>query len=207
MEAEWQADRSLLRELIHSRADLSLKQIAAQIGRSYSWAKKWAKRLSLAPPEDLEVLHSRSRARKTPAPAWDPLVLRRVEQIRLFPPEGLQRTPGRHQPFCITCLAMSSCASEVVACPARHEPSGSSCTGWACWPKSQRGSTSRFRCASRWKRCRSISKMPVPSRLIPAAKASNNMSWRFAILWTREPRSCFQPRCMTISMPQRLWRR
>ncbi len=94
MEAEWQADRSLLRELIRSRPDLSLKQIAAQIGRSYSWAKKWAKRLALAPPDDLEVLHSRSRARKTPAPAWDPLVLRRVEQIRLFPPEGLQRTPG-----------------------------------------------------------------------------------------------------------------
>jgi transposase InsO family protein len=94
MEAEWQADRSLLRGLIHTRPDLSLKQIAAQIGRSYSWAKKWAKRLAQAPPEDLEVLHSRSRARKTPAPSWDPLVLRRVEQIRLLPPEGLQRTPG-----------------------------------------------------------------------------------------------------------------
>ena len=40
------------------------------------------------------MLHSRSRARKTPAPAWDPLILRCVEQIRLFPPEGLQRTPG-----------------------------------------------------------------------------------------------------------------
>ena len=94
MEAQWQADRSRLRELIHSRPDLSLKQITAQIGRSYSWAKKWAKRLAAAPPEDLEVLHSRSRARKTPPPGWDPLVLRRIEQIRLFPPEGLQRTPG-----------------------------------------------------------------------------------------------------------------
>ena len=94
MEAQWQADRSRLRELIHSRPDLSLKQITAQIGRSYSWAKKWAKRLAAAPPEDLEVLHSRSRARKTPPPGSYPLVLRRIEQIRLFPPEGLQRTPG-----------------------------------------------------------------------------------------------------------------
>src|SRR5215469_17441791 len=94
MEAEWQTDRSLLRDLIRTRPDLSLKQIAAQIGRSYSWAKKWAKRLAQAPPEDLAVLHSRSRARKTPAACWDPLVLRRVEQIRLWPPEGLQRTPG-----------------------------------------------------------------------------------------------------------------
>src|SRR5262245_17351396 len=94
MEAEWQADRALLRDLIRTRPDLSLKQIAARIGRSYSWAKEWARRLATAPPDDLEVLHSRSRARKTPAPGWDPLVLRRVEQIRLFPPEGLQRSPG-----------------------------------------------------------------------------------------------------------------
>src|SRR5690348_14105205 len=94
MEAQWQADRSLLRDLIRTRRDLSLKQIAAQIGRSYSWAKKWANRLTQAPPEDLEVLHSHSRARKTPAASWDPLVLRRVEQIRLLPPEGLQRLPG-----------------------------------------------------------------------------------------------------------------
>ena len=94
MEAQWQADRSLLRDLLRTRPDLSLKQIAARIGRSYSWAKKWARRLAAAPPEDLEVLHSRSRARKRPPPGWDPLVLRRIEQIRLFPPEGLQRTPG-----------------------------------------------------------------------------------------------------------------
>ncbi len=94
MEAEWQADRSALRDLLHTRPDVSLKQMAMQLGRSYSWAKRWAKRLSGAPPDDLEVLHSHSRARKTPPPGWDPLVLRRIEQIRLFPPEGLQRTPG-----------------------------------------------------------------------------------------------------------------
>lgn len=83
MEAEWQADRSFLRELIRTRPDLSLKQIAVRVGRSYSWAKKWARRLATAPPEDLAILHSRSRARKTPPSGWDPLVLRRVEQIRL----------------------------------------------------------------------------------------------------------------------------
>lgn len=94
MEAEWQTDRSALRDLIHSRPDLSLKQIAAQLGRSYSWGKRWAKRFAAAPPDDLEVLRSHSRARKTPFPDWDPLVLQRIEQIRLFPPEGLQRTPG-----------------------------------------------------------------------------------------------------------------
>lgn len=94
MEAQWQADRSALRELLHTRPDLTLKQMAALLGRSYDWARKWAKRLATAPPDDVPVLSSQSRARKTPPPIWDSLVLRRIEQIRLHPPEGLQRTPG-----------------------------------------------------------------------------------------------------------------
>ena len=94
MEAQWQADRSALRDLLQSRADLSLKAMAARVGRSYSWARKWAKRLAAAPPDDLAVLVSHSRAHRAPYPSWDPLVLRRLEQIRLVPPEGLQRTPG-----------------------------------------------------------------------------------------------------------------
>src|SRR5258708_27166450 len=94
MEAEWQADRSALRDLLHTRPDLSLKEIARRLKRSYSWAKDWAKRLAAAPPDNLELLLPRSRARHTQPPDWDPLVLQRIEQMRLFPPEGLQRTPG-----------------------------------------------------------------------------------------------------------------
>src|SRR5579859_7194788 len=94
MEAQWQADRSALRDWLQTRPDLTLKDIATRIGRSYSWVKKWAKRLAAAPANDLAVLCSRSRAHKTPYPTWDPLVLARVEQIWLLPPEGLQRTPG-----------------------------------------------------------------------------------------------------------------
>src|SRR5258708_37531018 len=94
MEAEWQADRSALRDLLYTRPDLSLKEIARRLKRSYTWAKDWARRLAAAPVDDLDVLHSRSRARRTPPDDWDPLVLRRIEPMRLFPPEGLQRTPG-----------------------------------------------------------------------------------------------------------------
>ena len=94
MEAQWQADRSALRELLRSRPDLSLKQIAVLVGRSYDWTRKWAKRLNAAPAHDVHVLISQSRARKTLPPTWDPLVLRRLEQLRLHPPEGLRRTPG-----------------------------------------------------------------------------------------------------------------
>ncbi len=90
-----QADRAALRELLRTRPDLSLKDIAHRLHRSYTWAKDWAKRLASAPPDDLDVLHSRSRARSTPQPEWDALVLRRLEQMRLFPPEGLQRTPAQ----------------------------------------------------------------------------------------------------------------
>jgi transposase InsO family protein len=94
MEAQWQADRSALRDLLQTRPDLTLKEMAKRVGRSYGWAKKWAKRLSAASPDDLAVLVSHSRAHKTPYPTWDALVKRRIEQIRLLPPEGLQRTPG-----------------------------------------------------------------------------------------------------------------
>ncbi len=94
MEAQWQADRSAFRDLLSTRPDLTLKDMAQRLGRSYSWAKKWVKRLAQASADDVSVLHSQSRARHTPFPAWDPLVLTRIEQIRLLPPEGLQRTPG-----------------------------------------------------------------------------------------------------------------
>lgn len=94
METQWQADRAALRDLLHTRPDLSLKAMAHHLNRSYSWVKDWAKRLAAAPPDDLKVLCSRSRARHTSYQEWDPLVLRRLEHLRLFPPEGLQRTPG-----------------------------------------------------------------------------------------------------------------
>lgn len=67
MEAQWQADRAALRDLLRTRPDLSLKDMARCLHRSYSWVKEWSKRLASAPPHDLEVLHSRSRARHTPS--------------------------------------------------------------------------------------------------------------------------------------------
>src|SRR5689334_25196347 len=94
MEAQWQADRAALRDLLLTRPDLSLNEMATLLKRSYSWAKRWAKRLREASPTDQAVLRSRSRARKTPVPDWDPEVLQRIEAIRLAPPSNLHRTPG-----------------------------------------------------------------------------------------------------------------
>lgn len=94
MEAEWQADRALLRDYLRTRPDLPLNEIARRIGRSYSWAKKWTQRLRATVSQEVSVLCSHSRRRRTPFPRWHPLLLKRIEAIRLTPPANLRRTPG-----------------------------------------------------------------------------------------------------------------
>ena len=94
MEAQWQADRAALRELLHTRPDLTLEDMAHRLHRSYGWAKKWAKRLAAAPPDDLTVLVSRSRCALHAAAG---VGCAGQEPHRTDPPpaaEGLQRTPG-----------------------------------------------------------------------------------------------------------------
>jgi hypothetical protein len=51
-------------------------------------------RLREAPPDDLQVLLSRSRAHHTPYPQVHPRIIQRIVEIREQPPENLQRTPG-----------------------------------------------------------------------------------------------------------------
>jgi hypothetical protein len=60
MEAQWQADRAALRDLLLTRPDLTLKAMVVRLGRSHSWGKKWAKRLARTSVDDLSVLHSQS---------------------------------------------------------------------------------------------------------------------------------------------------
>jgi hypothetical protein len=57
---------------------------------------KWFQRLHQADPNDSMALHSRSRARHTPPAsiASQPAVVQRILEIRLAPPENLQRVPG-----------------------------------------------------------------------------------------------------------------
>jgi hypothetical protein len=75
MEEQWYADRSQLRALLASHPTRSNPELAAQLGRSLGWVKKWKRRLRAAPPGDETVLRGRSRARK-------------------HPPANLQRVPG-----------------------------------------------------------------------------------------------------------------
>jgi transposase InsO family protein len=55
---------------------------------------KWRQRIADAAPDDVAILFSRSRAPHHHPPRIDQEVKERIQEIRLDPPEGLQRTPG-----------------------------------------------------------------------------------------------------------------
>jgi hypothetical protein len=94
MEAQWVAQRAALRHLALQHPEWTRPQLAEVCGASVSFVKKWLKRFREADPNDLHVLFSRSRARHTPPPPLDLRLVQRVIEIRMTPPENLQRTPG-----------------------------------------------------------------------------------------------------------------
>jgi hypothetical protein len=94
MEAEWQADRALLRQLLAQHPTGSNRQLAEDTSRSVTWVKKWKKRLGQGSSEGIACLCSQSRARCHPPERISPVVVAAILAIRDQPPEELQRTPG-----------------------------------------------------------------------------------------------------------------
>lgn len=94
MEAEWFTQRATLRCLACQHPTWTQDELAAWIGRSRSWVAKWLARLKDTAPDDLTVLHARSRARHTPPPATPKAVVERILSIRDEPPEHLRQVPG-----------------------------------------------------------------------------------------------------------------
>lgn len=94
MEEEYVVARSQLRTLRQTHPQWTQQQLAGALKRSVPWVKKWLKRLAAASSEDEAVLHSQSRARKTPPERVSESVVQRILDIRDHPPQGLQRTPG-----------------------------------------------------------------------------------------------------------------
>ncbi len=94
MEAQWQADRSMLRTLLRTQPAWTQRDYADAIGRSVAWVKKWAKRLRTAAPDDVTVLRSQSRARTHPPPRLSQTVIDRLLEIRSRPPAPINRIPG-----------------------------------------------------------------------------------------------------------------
>jgi hypothetical protein len=94
MEANWIAERSMLRHLLTLHPTWSSTEVARCLGRSASWVKKWRRRFNQTAPDDQQVLRSRSRARRTPPPSTPPEVVQRILDLRDQPPENLHRVPG-----------------------------------------------------------------------------------------------------------------
>jgi hypothetical protein len=94
MEEQWYADRTRLRTVLREHPEWSTRELAAHLGRSVGWVKKWKRRFREAPPDDAAVLRGQSRARKHPPPAIAQAVIDRLLAIRDHPPDNLQRVPG-----------------------------------------------------------------------------------------------------------------
>jgi hypothetical protein len=94
MEVVYYAARANLRRLMRLYPQWTQSQYAQAVGMSLGWVKKWKKRLQEAEPEEEQVLHSRSRARKHPPEPLAEQVVERIIEMRDEPPEGLRRTPG-----------------------------------------------------------------------------------------------------------------
>ena len=82
---QWVADRAQLQHLLHAHPEWTQKELAAWVGRSLGWVKKWVKRLHEAPEDDISVLFGLPRGRRKPYPQIDPLVEERILAIAREP--------------------------------------------------------------------------------------------------------------------------
>ena len=96
LEADLIAKRAALRWLAEHHPQWTHQDLADALGMSRSWVNKWFHRICQADPHDAMALHSRTPARHTPPAsiASQPAVVQRILEIRLEPPENLQRVPG-----------------------------------------------------------------------------------------------------------------
>src|ERR687885_92751 len=79
-EAQYLADRTLLRTLLRTQPTWSQQDLADATQHSLSWVKKWVKRIRTLPEND-HVLHAQSRARKHPPPALSAVVIDRLLEL------------------------------------------------------------------------------------------------------------------------------
>ena len=94
MEALWIEQRARIRSHLRVNPDWTIQQTADAVGCSKSTVSVWKRRFAKADPRSVEVLLSRSRARHHPPPSLDHEVVIRLLELRLAPPDGLQRVPG-----------------------------------------------------------------------------------------------------------------
>src|SRR5437762_1832583 len=98
MTLSYYAARANLYHLWQQHPNWTHAAFATALGYSPAWVKKWLKRLrdELAAGLSLEqILQGHARARTTPVPKTQPLVIETILAIGDQPPEGLRRVPGQ----------------------------------------------------------------------------------------------------------------
>lgn len=94
MEAIWFARRAALHCLSQEHPEWTYAHLAATIGGSESFVKKWLARFKHATITDWTLYQSRSHARHTPPPSTPQPVIERILALRDEPPDHLRRVPG-----------------------------------------------------------------------------------------------------------------
>ena len=92
------AARANLSYLRQQHPEWTQAQLAAALGYSLGWVKKWLTRFREEQAAGMaleEIWQGHSRARKHPASKTHPLLVDLVLAIRDHPPEGLRRVPGQ----------------------------------------------------------------------------------------------------------------
>jgi biotin operon repressor len=92
------AARANVSYLQQHHPDWSHAQLAAALGYSKAWVKKWLKRLREEQAAGIsleQTLQGHSRTRKHLPSKTHPLVVEQILAIRDQPPEGLRRVPGQ----------------------------------------------------------------------------------------------------------------
>src|ERR1051326_2898905 len=94
MEADLVAQRCTLFWLSRRHPEWTNAELAATVGRSESWTKKWLARFKHATIPDLTLFQSRSHARHMPPSSTAQPVVERILALRDEPPDHLRRVPG-----------------------------------------------------------------------------------------------------------------
>ncbi len=94
MEIEWVAKRAHLWRLLQSQPELTLAQLAGNVGMSPAWVQKWKARLTGVDGNDLADFMSRSRQRKTSPKQLTEAVEAKILHLREQLTEQYQRRVG-----------------------------------------------------------------------------------------------------------------
>jgi hypothetical protein len=98
MEAIWYARRAALHCLSQQHPTWTSADLAAAVGGSASWVKKWLARLKHATTADPTLYHARSHLRHTPTPTTPHPVVERILALRDEPPAHLCMVQCLHHP-------------------------------------------------------------------------------------------------------------